>query len=196
MPEQPTSPHAERVTSEPAGRAKRPRTLPGGEPLVPAVLQILSVAYLAFVLAMTLLPIRWSHELALYRDNWRPQLVPVTPLLSTVLFDRDRLTTIAEVVGNVLMLVPLGCLLPLVVGWLSSGRRVLLVACASSVLIELYQLRMPGIRRADVNDVLANVVGAWLGWLALALVGRWLARAGKPTPRELAHPDHPERIPA
>jgi glycopeptide antibiotics resistance protein len=205
MPEQPISTPAERLSSEssepvePVEPARRPRTLPGGEPLVPAVLQVLSVAYVAFVLAMTLLPIQWSHELSLYRNNWRPQLVPVTPLLSTVLFDRDRVTMIAEVLGNVLMFVPLGCLLPLVVRWLNSWRRVLLVAGATSVAIELYQLRMPGIRRADVNDVLANALGAVLGWLALALVGRWLARAGKPTPRQLAHldpPDHPERIPA
>jgi glycopeptide antibiotics resistance protein len=210
MPEQQTSPRAERASTEssdPVERveatapARRPRTLPGGEPLVPAVLQVLSVAYVAFVLAMTLLPIQWSHELSLYRNNWRPQLVPVSPLVSTVLFDPDRVTMIAESVGNVLMFVPLGCLLPLVVRWLNGWRRVLLVAFVTSVAIELYQLRMPGIRRADVNDVLANVLGAALGWLALVLVARRLARAGRPTPRQLAQldppdpPDHQERTP-
>jgi glycopeptide antibiotics resistance protein len=179
-----------------------PRTLPGGEPLVPSVLQVLSVAYVAFLLAMTLLPIQWSHELALYRNNWRPQLVPVIPLVSTVRFDPDRETMIVESVGNVVMFVPLGALLPLVVRWLHGWRRVLAVAFVTSVAIELYQLRMPGIRRTDVNDVIENVLGAGLGWLALVMAGRWLARRGRPTPRQLAQldpldsPDPQERIPA
>jgi len=163
---------------------------------VPTVLQVLSVAYVVFFLAVTLLPIEWSHELSRWPGNRRAQLVLVEPVVSAVLSDEHPLTAVAEVGGNVLMFVPFGCLLPLVLGSLDRGRRVVLVACCTSVLIELYQLRMPGIRRADVNDVLANTLGAALGWLALALVERWLARTGRPTLRQLARPDHAKRTPS
>lgn len=177
-------------------RLRSPRTLPDGEALVPAVLQVVAVAYVAFVLAVTLLPIEWSRELSRWPGNRRAQLVPVAPIVSRLLTDQHPLTTIAEVGGNVLMFLPIGCLLPLVVRWLDGGRRVVLVACCTSVAIELYQLRMPGIRRADVNDVLANTLGAALGWLLLGLVERWRAGTGRPTLRKLARPDHAERIPS
>jgi len=156
------------------------------------VLQVLSVAYVAFFLAMTLLPIEWSHELSRWPGNRGAQLVPVEPVASAILVDH-RLTAVAEAGGNVLMFVPFGCLLPLVLGPLDRGRRVALAACCTSVLIELYQLRMPGVRRADVNDVLANTLGAALGWAALGLVERWLARTHRPTLRQLARPDHAKR---
>jgi glycopeptide antibiotics resistance protein len=163
---------------------------------VPAALQVLAVAYVAFVLAVTLLPIQWSHELLRWPDNRRAQLVPVAPVVSIMLTDQHRLTTLAQVGGNVLLFLPAGCLLPLVVPWLDRGRRVVLVACCSSVAVELCQLRMPGIRRADVNDVLANALGAALGWVALRMAERWLGATGRPTLHELARPDDVERIPS
>jgi glycopeptide antibiotics resistance protein len=175
---------------------RSPRTFPGGGPFLPAALQVLTAAYVAFVLAMTLLPIQWSHELARWPDNRYAQLVPFAPVVASILSDQHRLTTIAQVGGNLLLFLPAGFLLPLVVGWLDRGRRVVLAACGSSVAIELYQLRMPGIRRTDVNDVLANTIGAALGWLALRMVERWLAAGGRPTLRRLAHPDHAERTPS
>jgi glycopeptide antibiotics resistance protein len=79
-------------------------------------------------------------------------------------------------------------------GALPAGDPLVLAACCRSVAIELYQLRMPGIRRADVNDVLANTLGAALGWLALRMVERLLAARGRPTLHQLARPDQVERI--
>jgi glycopeptide antibiotics resistance protein len=175
---------------------RSPRTFPGGEPFLPAAFQVLSAAYVAFVLAVTLLPIQWSQELARWPDNRHAQLVPIAPAVADILSDQHRLLTIAQVGGNLLLFLPAGFLLPLVVSWLDRGRRVVLAACGSSVAIELYQLRMPGIRRTDVDDVLANTVGAALGWLALRMVERWLAAGGRPTLHQLAHPDHAERIPS
>jgi glycopeptide antibiotics resistance protein len=174
---------------------RSPRTFPGGAPFPRAALQVLAAAYVAFVLAVTLLPIQWSSELARWPDNRRAQLVPVAPVVTGVLSDQHRLLSIAQVGGNLLLFLPAGLLLPLVVGWLDRGSRVVLAALGGSVAIELYQLRMPGIRRADVNDVLANTLGAALGWLALRMVDRWLAAGGRPTLRRLARPDQAERIP-
>jgi hypothetical protein len=36
-----------------------------------------AVAYAAVLVVVTLAPIRWRSDLARYRNNWRPQLVPI-----------------------------------------------------------------------------------------------------------------------
>lgn len=73
---------------------------------------------------------------------------------------------IRQMVGNLLLLLPIGLLGPLALPWLDRWRRVLLVAFAASLAIELAQLRIPA-RAADVDDLLLNVGGAALGYAIL-----------------------------
>jgi glycopeptide antibiotics resistance protein len=77
---------------------------------------------------------------------------------------------LSQAVGNVLLLLPLGLFGPLARPWLRRWWRVLLVAAAFSVCIELIQLGIPD-RSADVDDVLLNTVGAMLGYVLLRLLG-------------------------
>jgi glycopeptide antibiotics resistance protein len=72
----------------------------------------------------------------------------------------------------VLLLVPLGFLLPLALPRLDRRWRVLAVGAGVSLLIELTQLLMPSVRRADVNDLLLNVGGTALGWSLSTLADR------------------------
>jgi glycopeptide antibiotics resistance protein len=83
-----------------------------------------------------------------------------------------RLATLAGAGGNVLLFVPLGFLLPLLLPRMARPWRVLAAGAGVSLLVELEQLTMPGVRRADVNDLLMNVAGTALGWLLYALAGR------------------------
>jgi glycopeptide antibiotics resistance protein len=76
---------------------------------------------------------------------------------------------LAEQVGNVLLFVPLGLLLPLHWPRLNWRWRVTALGTVTSLGIELAQIAMPGIHRADVNDVLLNSLGVGLGWFALRL---------------------------
>lgn len=75
----------------------------------------------------------------------------------------------SQAVGNVLLLLPIGLFGPLALPWLGRWWRVLLVAALFSGCIELTQLAIPD-RAADVDDVLLNVIGAWLGYLLLRLL--------------------------
>jgi glycopeptide antibiotics resistance protein len=121
---------------------------------------------------VTLAPIRWRADLARHRDNWRPQLVPIWNLVVN-LRDGDRaLATLAGAAGNVALFLPLGFLLPLLAPRLDRLWRTVGTGFALSATIELSQVAFPGVRRADVNDVLLNTLGAAVGFLAYRLAAR------------------------
>jgi glycopeptide antibiotics resistance protein len=131
-----------------------------------------AVLYAAALATVTLAPIRWRSDLARYRNNWRPQLVPIWNLVVN-LRDGDRVVaTVAGAAGNVALFLPLGFLLPLLAPRLDRLWRAVGVGFALSSAIELSQVAFPGVRRADVNDVLANTLGTALGFLAWRLAAR------------------------
>jgi glycopeptide antibiotics resistance protein len=131
-----------------------------------------AVAYAAVLVVVTLAPIRWRSDLARYRNNWRPQLVPIWNLVVN-LRDGDRvLATLAGAAGNVALFLPLGFLLPLLAPRLDRLWRTVGAGFALSAVIELSQVAFPGVRRADVNDVLMNTLGAALGFLAYRRAAR------------------------
>jgi glycopeptide antibiotics resistance protein len=146
------------------------RSRPG---ILPASAAWTAAALYAAVLAVvTLAPIRWGADLARYRNNWRPQLVPVWNLV-TRLRDGDRaLAILGGAAGNVALFLPLGFLLPLLMPRLDRLWRTVGAGFALSTAIELTQLAFPGVRRSDVNDVLMNTLGTALGFLAWRLAAR------------------------
>jgi hypothetical protein len=107
----------------------------------------------------------------------------------------------ADMVANVVVFLPLGVLLPLV-GQVSSARRVLLLGFLLSLTMELLQwlnaVTVHGGHIADVNDLLANTLGAPLGYGVLRLarlvpaLRRWADAATWPS---RSH-DEPELQPA
>jgi glycopeptide antibiotics resistance protein len=76
---------------------------------------------------------------------------------------------IRQMVGNLLLLMPVGLLGPIALPWLDRWWRVLPVALLLSLAIELAQLWIPD-RAADVDDLLLNVTGAALGYGLLSLL--------------------------
>ena len=133
---------------------------------------------------VTLAPIRWRSDLARYRNNWRPQLVPIWNMVVN-LRDGDRvLATLAGAAGNVVLFMPLGFLLPMLAPWFDRFWRTVATGFVLSSLIELSQVAFPGVRRADVNDVLMNTLGAAAGYLAYRLAVR--ARSGRRAERAVA----------
>jgi glycopeptide antibiotics resistance protein len=90
--------------------------------------------------------------------------------------------------GNLLLFVPFTLFAPFVWPRLRTWWWPLAVGLAGSIAIELIQLGLSVLaaspyRRSDVDDVIVNTVGAFLGY-ALFLLGRWAsgrwrtARAG------------------
>jgi glycopeptide antibiotics resistance protein len=82
---------------------------------------------------------------------------------------------IRQAFGNLLLLLPVGLVGPYVSPPLDRWWRVLLLALAISVAIEVTQLWIPD-RSADIDDVIVNVTGATVGFIGYRLVRR-VARA-------------------
>ena len=86
-----------------------------------------------------------------------------------------------QVVGNLIMLFPLGIYLPLLYRRLrkvSGFFAILLISFLVSVGIEILQLAT-SYRSTDVDDVLLNTAGACLGFIVYQLIKIMLAPIGK-----------------
>lgn len=123
---------------------------------VPRIVAVTAVCvYGAGIVANTVLPFHLGDTGP--RPPWSAFLNRV-PLVDTEPID---------MLGNVLVFLPLGVLLP-IVARVDSALRVLLSAVMLSLTMELLQLVNAitghGGHIADVNDLLANTVGAVLGY--------------------------------
>ena len=136
-----------------------------------------AAAYAAALTLVTLAPVRLRSDFGRYRNNWKPQLVPIWNLVVN-LRDGDRaMATLAGTAGNVALFLPFGFLLPLLAPRMDRWWRTVGAGFALSAAIELTQLAFPGLRRPDVNDVLMNTLGAALGFAAYRLAVGFRARA-------------------
>jgi glycopeptide antibiotics resistance protein len=94
-------------------------------------------------------------------------LVPWGSFLGHEIVGRER----EEVIGNLVLFMPLGALLPFIVPRLTAWWRVALIAFVISFALETTQYVANVGRSADVDDAILNALGAivgWLGWRSLA----------------------------
>lgn len=79
-------------------------------------------------------------------------------------------TSAVNILGNLLLFVPLGVMLPAAVRLLRTPWLLVPAAAAVSTAVELTQYAyIPG-RAADINDILLNTAGALAGLIALRVV--------------------------
>ena len=121
------------------------------------------VASIVSILGLTLLPLIGAPSKSTI-------LVPFSELRQAAAAD-----AISQLVGNAILFMPLGFLAPLRWRRLDALLRLLVVSTAFSVLIELLQLVLPTGRQTSVTDVIMNVAGAALGYVAMRAL-RSLAR--------------------
>lgn len=124
-----------------------------------------------FVLYLAVLAILLFHRTA--REGRPYNLIPLETIRFwlDLLFRDDPLAvsfrpiSLANLLGNFIVLFPLGIFLPVLFPRQRSFRLFLLTAILLVSLIELVQLLT---RRGalDIDDLLLNVPGACLGWLA------------------------------
>lgn len=77
--------------------------------------------------------------------------------------------------GNILLLIPLGCLVPLLEKRLDRWWKAVALGSGVSLFIEIIQL-LTYRGHFDIDDVILNSLGCWIGWLCYR---RWLREAAK-----------------
>ena len=83
---------------------------------------------------------------------------------------------VINTLGNVVATLPLGILLPIALPrWAGSALRVAIASFGTSLLIEVAQ-GVLGSRVADVDDLILNTLGGWLGYGLLRGYRRWFAQ--------------------
>ena len=160
--------------------------------LVRAIASIAVSVYVAGIVANTLLPIYLGD--AGLRPHWRVFL-NLVPLADTELTD---------MLQNVVVFAPLGALLP-IVARIDSAWRVLVCGFLLSLAMELLQLANAvtghGGHVADVNDLLANTMGAPLGYgiyrcaLLVPPVARLLTAMTWPARTDASRRAQPAKLP-
>ena len=134
------------------------------------------VVYAVVVATITVIPERATTD-----NATRVNLVPVMSVMACVTGTDGPPEApqycVKNVVGNVLLFVPFGALLPAIIRRLRSAAGVVLFALLVSASIEAVQFAEQRIgvgRTVDIDDVLWNVIGAWVGYR----VAGWITAGG------------------
>ncbi|WP_326567036.1 VanZ family protein [Amycolatopsis rhabdoformis] len=135
-----------------ARRRRRNTGLSHAHASATAAVDVLAVTIGALVLCLVTMPVGTGAVSTL-------DLVPGADL-SAALSDDGSLW---QVVGNLLLLCPLGALVPVRVRRLRSVGRVAVTALSASVLVEATQFLIHTGRVTSTDDVLLNTIGATLG---------------------------------
>ncbi len=112
----------------------------------------------------------WWHKV-MHRIDTRER-VNLEPFL---MFKQFALSS-KQVIGNAVMLLPLGIFLPLMFRRLSGFFAVFFISLFTAVSIELMQL-ITSFRSTDIDDVILNTSGAIVGYILYRLVTAMVVRS-------------------
>jgi len=111
-----------------------------------------------FILFREIAAYGWWHRVLL-----RVQTKERINLHPFLMFKQFRLAS-TQVIGNLVMLLPLAIYIPLLFPRLSGFFRVFIICLCASISIELMQL-ITSVRSTDIDDVILNTSGAVIGYV-------------------------------
>ncbi|MGG4405972.1 VanZ family protein [Geobacillus stearothermophilus] len=141
-----------------------------------------TIFYSLSVVKLTLLPITISFDKASYPDvPWKYyyQLIPFKTIISAL-----NQGNILQVIGNFVLLLPLPILIGLLKDNSTTFIRALIMVISISLGIELIQLItnfLTGIpnKVADIDDLILNSIGGFVGWILLKLYFAFIGEKNK-----------------
>ncbi|KGL40868.1 hypothetical protein BMT55_16400 [Listeria newyorkensis] len=151
------------------------------EPIEKIIFKSCMFIYISGVVGYTIFPImtnsRLIEDTRLFREGVSGiNIIPFATIWEIYMYsgDMDVSQGIFQVVANIIMFVPLGCLYPLCSKYKVSWKRMFLLAVALSVSIELLQLLQNifyqvAFKYVDVDDLIWNVSGGLIGYALFRL---------------------------
>ncbi|QFY72034.1 VanZ family protein [Priestia megaterium] len=123
------------------------------------VINALFLGSILFIIGLTMFP---EASLGIGVDQGGINLVPFYTIRD-LLLHRSFGDFIINNIGNIILFVPFGILLPLKFNSISSCSKACLIGMTFSLLIEIVQLSMPN-RWTDIDDVILNTLGTGIGY--------------------------------
>ena len=129
--------------------------------------------YFLFLLLLTIFKggrIEFSNQFNsyMYREHGLLGIINIVPIedtINTFMHSETGLrNSLRNVIGNILVFMPLGFFIPLLFEKFNNLKKVLKVGCLSSLAIELSQLFV-GSNVCDIDDVIYNTLGALAGFI-------------------------------
>ena len=156
--------------------AWRQRRRPRSGAAMSTVQDFALIAAVAIIVVLTLIP---NDDGSLPP---RLRLMPFQDLRNALAGQEDLWLALIELVGNVVLFVPLGVAARWRFARLGLTEAVG-IAFVTSVVIEALQAVIPGSRWSDTTDVITNVAGALIGAALLGRRTEWARARGRPDPR-------------
>jgi len=151
--------------------------LSGDVPVPSRLARLALLAYLAVPLALTLAPSPPGRRLFAFQDLLQPVVSALTLGRATISLDE------AEALGNLLLLLPVGLLLPFAAPRLAPAL-VLAGSAVASLGVETVQRVLLEDRSPSLQDVMLNVGGTAIGLVVALELRRWSQSRGESEPRE------------
>lgn len=129
--------------------------------------------YFLFLLLLTIFKggrIEFSNQFNsyMYREHGLLGIINVVPIKETINTfmhsETGMRNSLRNLIGNILVFMPLGFFIPLLFDKFNNLKKVLKVGCLSSLAIELSQLFV-GSNVCDIDDVIYNTLGAVVGFI-------------------------------
>ena len=129
--------------------------------------------YFLFLLLLTIFKggrIEFSNQFNsfMYREHGLLGIINVVPIKETINTfmhsETGMRNSLRNLIGNILVFMPLGFFIPLLFDKFNNLKKVLKVGCLSSLAIELSQLFVGG-NVCDIDDVIYNTLGALAGFI-------------------------------
>jgi glycopeptide antibiotics resistance protein len=132
--------------------------------------------FLIFLAAITVIPTQMSSFI---NPNFADlNFVPILNSIKCFLPDDGTgkpkivFVCLANIIGNIVLFIPLGILLPFVSKKFHSLKRLCIFAFCLSLSIEAIQFLsrfLGNFRVVDIDDILLNTLGAWIGFRVLCI---------------------------
>lgn len=108
-------------------------------------------------------------------DTPQYNLVPFTTIkLFFKLYHTHHMAAATNLIGNVVIFVPFGVLIPLVFGGKWGRMLLIFVSCIVALEVAQFVLRRGSL---DVDDLMLNVVGAAMGYYIYSVISRKVKRS-------------------